>query len=614
MSPDELDNLSLVDMSCGSGVFLLGMFRRLLARLEAEHQGMSRLTLKHQILTRNIFGVDVDAEAVEVAKFNLMLAVIEGGGRRSLAGFGGKALPDLDSTIVCGNSLVGPDIYAANPSLPADSEVLRAINPFDFRDAFPAVFARGGFDAIVGNPPYVRIQTLAESQPLEMEFFQSSKGYRSAAAYNFDKYLLFIERSLDLLAAGGTLGYIIPHRFMNTLAGQAVRERLSSGQHVQEIVHFGLEQVFAGKTQTYTCLLVAGAEASADFSYEEVGNLADWRESRAPSIQRRYSASTLDGGAWSFVPDHTKEVFDRLRQRYVERLSDVAEIFVGVQTSADDVYFIEPTSITADELEFVDRTGTTHRIERAICRPALRDRRLKPYGDAPDPDAWAIFPYTVSDGTGTARRRADLIPPDEMAASFPLCWAYLDKNRTRLEARSVQSGTPDTWYRYGRSQSLAKLDDDKIIVRVLSIFPQYNRDEEGLLVPGGGDGGPYYLIRPLPGSAVTIPYLIGLLSHPVIDAMVWEAGGKEYRGGYFPHRKAFLKELPVPPEDSAVIADIDARVQDLMRIAADVDAELDPQLRLIHQRRFAAQQRVVETAVGTALALSDVDVSLVVGS
>jgi hypothetical protein len=200
-----------------------------------------------------------------------------------------------------------------------------------------------------------------------------------------------------------------------------------------------------------------------------------------------------------------------------------------------------------------------------------------------------------------------------MASQYPKCWAYLESRRAKLEARSVQSGSPETWYRYGRSQSLAKLDDEKIIVRVLSVVPQYAWDPGGLLVPGGGDGGPYYLIRPLPGSSVSALFLIGVLSHPVIDAMVWEAGGKEYRGGYFPHRKAFLKTLPIPTSDAAGQARVTELTTTLVGYTEEARSETDARTRTVLDRRTAAQRARVEAAVGELLGLTEEDTKAVVG-
>jgi type I restriction-modification system DNA methylase subunit len=607
-SLDEVRRLRIADLACGSGTFLLGALRLLLARFEAE--GIeSSLELKHSILSNNIFGVDIDAEAVEVTRFNLLLAVIEDEDRERLARFGAAALPDIDAQVVSGNSLITPHFLEVFPDVRESRDDLLSVNPFDFATAFEGVMREGGFDVIVGNPPYVRIQTLAEFDPLQVAYFQSPDApFQSARSFNFDKYLLFIERAVELLNPHGRFGFIVPHRFMSTLPGQAVRKLLSDGKHVNEIVHFGHEQVFPGST-TYTCLLIGTKDASPTFNVSLVDSLTAWREDGTATV-RSFRADEIGVSPWTFGPEEASAIFGRLRSQHTQTLRDVADIFVGVQTSADDIYFVRPDSVTAAEITF-QKDGHNWRVEREICRPALRDRTLLPYDGKPEPDAWAIFPYEID--TTERRARANVISPERMAADFPLAWAYLSAHREQLEQRSITPSTPETWYRYGRSQSLTKLDEEKIILRVLSLVPQYNWDPDGLLVPGGGDGGPYYLIRPLPDNPLSVGYLIALLSHPVIDAMVWEAGGREYRGGYFPHRKAFLADLPVPTHDPVHAERIADLTQTLIETTIRLRSENDSQMRLVLERDRIAQRTRVEAEVSSILGLSASDLKAVVG-
>jgi methylase of polypeptide subunit release factors len=606
-SLDEVRRLRIIDLACGSGTFLLGALRLLLERYAAEGVEPS-LELKHAILHNSIFGVDIDPEAVEVTRFNLLLAVIEGEDRDRIQRFGAAVLPDIDAQVVSGNSLVTPHFLEVFPEVRQSRDELLSVNPFDFSAAFEEVMGDGGFDVIVGNPPYVRIQTLAEFDPLQVAYFQTHSPFKSARSFNFDKYLLFIERAIELLNNHGRFGFIVPHRFMSTLPGQAVREIVSEGKHVTEIVHFGHEQVFPGST-TYTCLLIGTKAPSDDFTIAIVDSLSAWREDGTATI-RTLPADAIGIAPWSFGSDEARAIFDRMQAAHPQKLRDVAEIFVGVQTSADEIYLIKPDAETPSEFT-LQRGGTQWRVERAICRPALRDRSLLPYDGKPEPDAWAIFPYEIE---ATERGlRANVISPDRMEAEFPLAWAYLQAHREQLEGRSITPSTPETWYRYGRSQSLTKLDAEKIIVRVLSLVPQYNWDPDGLLVPGGGDGGPYYLIRPLADSPVSLAFLIALLSHPVIDAMVWEAGGREYRGGYFPHRKAFLEGLPVPTHDLAHAERVAELTQALIETTIQLRHEADAQVRLVLERDRAAQRAKIEREVSTLLGLSDSDLKAVVG-
>lgn len=609
LSVETLPSFRLVDPACGSGVFLLHSFRRLLTHLEGLGVAPD-LALKHQILRNNVFGVDIDREAVEVTIFNLLIAVLDGEDRDSISRFGAAVLPSLDEQIVSGNSLITPHFFEVFPEARLDRSELLSVNAFDFERAFPLAMGEGGFDVVVGNPPYVRIQTQAEHEPLQVAYFQEHSPFRSARSYNFDKYLLFIERAVDLLKTEGRFGFVVPHRFMSTLPGQAVRELLSESRHVTEIVHFGQEQVFPGAT-TYVCILAGVKSGSEEFLFTRVDELASWRANPSAGT-RTISAEKLTTANWSFGSEEAGAVFQRLRDRHENRLAEVAEIFVGVQTSADDIFFLPVPEVVGEETIRIAEGGAEWEVERAICRPALRDRTLLPYDGKPEPDAWAIFPYEIDDSG--KRPQAKVIPPDRMEMDFPLAWRYLTAHRGKLEERNVSPSTPETWYRYGRSQSLTKLDEEKIIIRVLSLVPQYNWDPDGLLVPGGGDGGPYYLLRPRPGSDVPAMFLIALLSHPSIDAMVWDASEKVYRGGYFPHRKAFLEDVPVPLAEPDRIAEVATATRGLVDSTMRFRNETDPDLRIALERDRAQQRARIEEQVSDLLGLTADEVREVVGT
>ncbi len=112
--------------------------------------------------------------------------------------------------------------------------------------------AGGGFEAVIGNPPYIRIQTMKEWAPREVELYKEH--YAAASKGNYDIYVVFVEKGLDLLQAQGRLGFILPHKFFNSQYGQPLREIISQGRSLAAVVHFGDQQVFTGAT-TYTCLL-----------------------------------------------------------------------------------------------------------------------------------------------------------------------------------------------------------------------------------------------------------------------------------------------------------------------------------------------------------------------
>ena len=246
---------------------------------------------RKRILTTHIYGVDIDPQAVEVTKLSLLLKVLEGESEQTLGSqlrlFQERALPDLARNIKCGNSLIGPEFQDGEQLGLLDDEDRYRINAFDWAAEFPEVFRPDrfsetcqvcGFDAIVGNPPYIRIQTMKEWAPLEVEYYK--RAYAAAGKGNYDIYVVFVERALSLLNPRGRLGFILPHKFFNAQYGEPLRKLLAGGRHLAEIVHFGDQQVFHNAT-TYTCLLFLDRAGRDEFRFERVADLAAWREARA---------------------------------------------------------------------------------------------------------------------------------------------------------------------------------------------------------------------------------------------------------------------------------------------------------------------------------------------
>jgi len=241
-TPRQASRLRILDPACGSGSFLLGAFRLLLdwhhdryledgatkhtKELYQGAGGVWRLTTaeKKRILLDNIWGVDIDPQAVEVTKLSLLLKVLEGESEQTLQSqlrlFHERALPDLSSNIQCGNSLIGPDFYAGQQMSMFDEEERYRINVFDWEVAFPWLREAGGFDAVIGNPPYIGFHGFADQKQYLRKHYLSAQG-------KFDIYLPFIEQSLRLLHEHGLLGFICPTNFMKRGHGADLRNSLS---------------------------------------------------------------------------------------------------------------------------------------------------------------------------------------------------------------------------------------------------------------------------------------------------------------------------------------------------------------------------------------------------
>ena len=256
-SPKEAAKIKVLDPACGSGSFLIGAYQFLLDWYHTQYTAAGNANLpigssappdpaalatgkkpvlrpglaggwsltiaeRKRILLDHIHGVDLDGQAVEVTKLNLLLKCLEGETSQTLGFeqrlFRERALPDLGKNIVCGNSLIGTDIVGTDTWMTIGEEEQRKINPFDYERAFPAVFKGkdGGFDAVIGNPPYGAFASSTESMYLRSKF--------STIANSLDTFIMFVENAAKQLKSGGQLGFIIPSGWVSTPSSRPLRE------------------------------------------------------------------------------------------------------------------------------------------------------------------------------------------------------------------------------------------------------------------------------------------------------------------------------------------------------------------------------------------------------
>ncbi|SNS79134.1 Eco57I restriction-modification methylase [Geodermatophilus pulveris] len=581
---------TLADPACGSGVFLVAALQRLICHTEAA-TGPLDLAGRGRLARTHVFGVDIDGEAVEVASLSLLLVVL---GEDLVDITSAHAvLPSLNHNLQVGNAVVGPDFDRIVPDAAAVPEVRAAVAPFDWARAFPDVHGAGGFTCIVGNPPYIRIQVLASYMPDQLEYFQDPRsGCASAQSHNFDLYMIFIERSLRLLAPDGTLAFVVKHGFTSSAAGSRLRGVL--GKRLRQLVHFGVQQLFPGRL-TYTCLIVAcGTDEPSNLEVSLVSDAPGYLSGDPQAVtQVSIPRSELGEAVWPIAASESASAFAAMETAAIARLGDEnwVDIFVGVQTSADDVFMLR---VAADDpasecVDVLDEDGVRWPIERGVLRPAIRDVPLAPYGDQPDGDYVAIFPYEVAQPRpGHKRGRATPFDPQTMAATFPKALAYLRAKEGRLRARAVT--LDEAFWAYGRTQSLWRMDGLKIINRTLSVVPQYVPDRLNHVVPGGGSG-PYTLLRPSPRCPISVEVVIALLSHPAVDAYV-AARARAFQGGFVVHSKESLRHVPIPPLPVGAVAELERNTTELQTLEHRLREENDSVLRasIIQRRGYLASE------------------------
>lgn len=585
-SDEEILTSTFADIACGSGAFLLEAYQLIHDILvdyylvntpevliqTAVNTFKLPFAIKKQIIEGCIYGVDKDYNAVEACKFGLLLKILEGEENNTITT---PALPNIDDNINYGNSLINAGMTTT------DNE--DTINPYDFGDR--------RFDVIIGNPPYMATEDMKQLTPLELPIYKSN--YDSAYK-QFDKYFLFIERGLDLLKEGGYFGYIVPSKFVKVGAGNKLRELLTTRRAIKQIISFGANQVFHGKT-TYTCLLILKKQIHDEVQYLEVQNLNDWKirhidESEFDTID----IDDLEDDSWVLVPGNLKPLFEAINNQSetLETLITSDNIYNGIQTSANPIYIHQATNEDDDYLYF-SKSGRDWKIEKILTRPYYKTSRgadnlntYRPFS----PNAFVIYPYLKTDDG------IEFVEIDELEANYPFAHEYLHHFQDKLDndTRDIKPApeTENEWYRYGRHQSLEKCDvPAKIIVGVLSQGNKYAIDYHGTLISSGGTAG--YCMITLPDDFLySIYYIQALLNSKYLE---WFSAllGEVFRGGYIARGTKVLKKLPIriidfADETDKALHDEIARIQEeLINLQRQVDQNAgNNRIRVPLKRRF----------------------------
>ncbi len=456
----RLKTIRIADPACGSGAFLISAFRRLLdERVTAEKLLQSAAKIKEikavdekalisEILANNIYGVDLNPSSVEIAKLALWLHSARAD----------MPLSSLDHTIRCGNSLVGDDFWAGRQPGPAEREAMRS---FEWRSTFREVWpanAAGGFDIVLGNPPYVKLQNMKKAYPEVADYLMAERGqdtYRSAQTGNFDLYLPFIEQGLRLLAPGGRMAYIAPSLWAVNEYGEGLRRLVRDGRNLERWIDFKAFQVF-DEAITYTALqyFTKEPQAAVKVALAPEGNAADvdWSRAELAVAYDRFAPE----GEWLMATGSERALIDRLAETCL-RLDDssvTSSIFQGVKTGADQIFKLK--RIGADQYLCENDGSVQVELEDEMMQPIISGPDTKRYVSI-DSDTFLLFPYRKGISG------AELLSENELQTKFPKAWKFLNTWKHELVKRDNGVLNAADWYRFSRSQSLESVGFSKLI-------------------------------------------------------------------------------------------------------------------------------------------------------
>ena len=490
---EELKFIRIVDPACGSGAFLIEAFDQLLAQYQSANAHYAALAgqeelfdLNRLILQQNLYGVDLNAEAVEICRLSLWIKTAEKG----------KILADLDHNIRVGNSLIDDPAFAPGKA-------------FRWPDAFPEVFADGGFDVVVGNPPYIRQEWIAPIKPYLKARYQVFSG-------TADLYLYFVEKALQALRPGGRVGFITSGTFARAAAATEYRNWLPSAASFECVVNLGETMPFGVDTWVFqpTMFVLQKGGTKPEFPTLFI------HDTLPPSLDESVitDALTCDNASvfahteWKFQPHAVTELFSKLMAtgRSLREACD-GHLYYGIKTGFNAAFIIDQP--TRDRLVLEDAHSTE------ILKKVLKGEDLRPWYQDWD-GHWLVF----------TRRGINI-------AEYPAVLRYLEGYREQLEPRPDNwKGKSDSWpgrkpgsYKWYEVQDsidyYAQFDMPKIFWPEMGKYSRFSYDAEAFYVNNKGFFAlsPSIAILPVLQSRISW-FLIGQMCSPLrLRAGLWES-------------------------------------------------------------------------------------------
>jgi len=529
-----LGSVRVLDPACGSGAFLIEAFDQLYTAYQASNDRLEELSgqptlfdLDRQILQNNLYGVDLNAEAVQICQLSLWVKTAARG----------KVLTSLDNTICQGNSVIHD----------------RDVHPkaFNWEATFPEVFEQGGFDVVVGNPPYVRQELLTPYKPYLQNAYESFHGMA-------DLYVYFYELGIRVLKPSGLLSFIVTNKWMKAGYGEALRRFFSEKAWVESVVDFGHAKQIFEEADVFPSIIVARKPA-------DIPKPATARLCTIPREQLRIDdlstqidedgfdvpLSQVSNSPWRLEPREVEDLIEKLRTVGIP-LSEFSgcKPLYGVKTGCNEAFLIDtPTR---------NRILTSDPRSEEIIKPYLRGSDIQRW--CPEwNNTWMIF----------TRRGIDI-------DCYPAVKSYLSKFRTQLEPKPKswkgerwpgrKSGLY-LWYEIQDPVAYWKMfDKPKIFYQEIQFHPSYSLDSEG-----------YYSNNKAFFITSQNLYLLAVLNSPLIWWHNWR---------YLPHMKdealspaGFLMEsLPISNPSDSVRSQIELLTR---RLLNNVESQKDARRNIL---------------------------------
>lgn len=585
----KIFEVKVLDFACGSGAFIVELFDYMQSILiekyslsidddfkEYFHISNDRIAMtiagKRKLISSCIHGIDIDAEAVEVARMSLALKIIDDlidyEDYKNIGVYGYQILNKIGENIEYGNTLVSDDILKVCPEIKNknNAKQYEALNFFNWgKDGFDDIFdSKGGFDYIIGNPPYVEAKHMTKDIPIMHEYLK--KKYKSAKKGKIDLLIPFIERGISLLNSTGRIGVIIQNRFFKNEYGEGLRELISADHMLSEVVTFDINNIFQDRI-TYISSMILDRDNVNKIHYSTIKDDVF----ALPSILRQLSSSkddqkqfhsidssVLSKEPWIFESPELLEMKDKLEKHNIP-FGKFGKIRVGIQVLWVKAYHLKVIHIDEKNGTIKGKSGLDGNIEIEIdaCRSLVPNEKF--YSFRKDVyDTYAIFPYDIIDG------KKYPILFDDFCTRFPLAGKYLKKYKVIIKNNVKESDkNPQRWHLYTRESHLEE-NYSKVLI------PMTANDVYASVTMSD-----YYYCDNSNVNFADIPektkdnlYAVAAIFNSTIFSVMARSIANKQQNGYFKLNKQYLEPVLFP----AYIFDKNKKlVKELAKIGTEIE-------------------------------------------
>jgi adenine-specific DNA-methyltransferase len=591
-TPDEIASLKICDPACGSGSMLVGAYQGLLsyhldyytnennikkalkkgAIFQVSHNSY-RLTIaeKQRILQNNIFGVDIDPQAVEVTKLSLYLKLLEHEGKESgdqlFKHSDITLLPSLEENIKCGNSLVGSDFYNQKTLGLTEDEQIK-VNSFDWDKEFPAVFRNGGFDIILGNPPYYNIQTLGAKSPVA-EYIQ--RKYAAIWQDKSDILFYFLAKALQLSKDG--IGYILSNAFLFSDKAQRLRNAILKDGRLAKIVNFEQFQVFKDASITSGVFIFKKhhKEIQAAILREKSGTI-DYVVDYMNNATNYFSVSFSENTVFALIDN----VIDQLNKKIDAKHPFLQDIFLvgkGMETAADDIFLFD-SKPKEFPTKFIKERVTGKNIERYIIKPT--EKYILYFEDI---EEFKDLPVSIQE--------------------------HLNKNKKVLRERATVKNEGRIWWRYSRPMHKEYYHFPKLYCSRRAFRNTFCYDE-GFGCLGFSNMTVIFETN----TTYSLKYVLALLNSRLLTFR-YRSIGKQTGGGSYEYFPNGIGKLPIPEADAKTQNEFVVLVDKMIALKQREYAEQNPQMKKIISRQIDGVDNMIDKAVYGLYGLIKEDIKII---